>query len=408
MKKICFTLLTLIFAFATAQDLVDIVAPFYSYDFDNLHYNSSYPYSYPVRNSAINTGNPLGIALGGATVASGRMTPEFTVNPANLAMNKYNIIQVNGLFNQYNNVNQNSFSGASYIVSVPVYRGSLSFAGGITREKDYHLYYQNDDIIQRSTGGLYNWRFASAIEIQKDIFVGAEVSLLSGRRNNDINFKLALPSQSAGFIENNKFFGIGGRIGMNYHFLPVLMAGVSLDLPSSLGVSYSLRLYDVVGSSSVDYTVKSPAVFRAGLALTLKLVDLYYSFDYANWQNLTVHSRDLNQVAVDALNHDILNNFGITQAHHFGMALHVPLLPLHFYFGYQYLPDVYQGLNAFRLGNLVPKQLTDRFRSSFSWGASFFLKQGLSITAAFETYYVFYDGENEKPKNTSLSLAYYF
>ncbi|MDX9779793.1 MAG: hypothetical protein RBT66_02010 [bacterium] len=388
MKKILFSILLLIFAFAGAQDLVDMIAPFYSYDFDNEHYNSTYPYSYPVRNSALNTGNPLSVALGGATVAAGPMAPELTVNPASLAMSKYNIIQVNGLFNQYNNVNQNSFAGASYIVSLPVYRGSLNFAGGITREKDYHLYYQTDDIIQRSTGGLYNWRFASAIEIQKDIFVGAEVSLLSGKRNNDINFKNALPSETAGFIENNKYFGIGARIGMNYHFLPVLMAGISLDLPTSLGVSYNLRLYDVAGSSGVDYTVKSPAVFRAGLALTLKLIDLYYSFDYANWQNLTVRSSDLTQVAVDALNHEVLNNFGITQAHHFGMALHVPLLPLHFYLGYQYLPDIYQGLNAFRLGNLVPDQLTDRFRSCFSWGASFFLKQGLCIAAACECYHV--------------------
>lgn len=408
MKKTILITLLLIFSIAGAQDLIDVIAPLHSYDFDNEHYNSPYPYGYPLRSSALNTGNPLSVAIGGASVASGQMTPELTVNPANLAMTKYNIVQVNGLFNRYNNVNQNSFSGASYIGSLPVYRGSLSFAAGVTREKDYHLYYQNDDVLQRSTGGLYNWRFAGAMELQKDVFVGGEISLLSGRRNNDVDFKTAPIGETQGFIESNRYFGARARVGINYHFLPVLNAGISVDLPTFLGVEYGIRLYDTIGESTADYTITSPAVYRAGLALTLKIVDFYYSMDYSNWQAMHIGSADLTQVAVDEINHEILNNFGPGFSHHFGTAVHVPLLPLHLYAGYQYLPDVYQGLNNFGLGNLVPRELADRFRSSFSWGASFFLKQGLSITAAFETYYIHYQEEDERPKNSTISLSYYF
>jgi hypothetical protein len=408
MKKTIIISLILLFSIAGAQELIDVIAPLHSYNYDSDHYNGSYRYNYPLRSSALNTGNPLSIAIGGATVASGQMTPELTVNPANLAMTKYNIIQVNGLFNQYNNVNQNSFSGISYITSVPVYRGSLTFGAGVTREKEYHLYYQDDDVLQRSQGGLYNWRFSGALELQKDIFLGAEVSLLSGRRNNDVDFKNAGVDDVQGFIESNNYFGVGAKVGLNYHFLPVLNAGISVDLPGFLGVDYGLRLYDVSGESQTDYTIHSPAVFRAGMALTLKVVDLYYSFDFTNWQQLRINSGDLSQVAVDDINHEVMNNFGLTYAHHFGMALHVPLLPLHLYAGYQYLPDVYQGLNSFSPGNLVPRQLSDRFRSSFNWGASFFMKQGISITAAFETYYIHYQGQDERPKNTTLSLSYYF
>jgi len=385
-----------------AQDIVDIIAPFRSYAFDEEHFNGTYPYTYPIRSSVNSISGPLGGAIGNATVASGRMIPEFTLNPANLAMTKYNMIHVGGLFNHYNGINQNSLGGISYISAVPVYSGSLSFGAGVTKERDYNLYYRNDDITQRTSGGLYNWRFTGAVEVQKDIFVGGELSLLSGKRNNNIAF-----SPADGFIEENNYFGITGRIGMNYHFLPILNAGVSIDLPTVLGVDYSLRNYSSsLGSTS--YTITSPAILRAGLALTLRIVDLYYSIDYANWQNLTVRSSRLTQGDVDEINREIFDNFSVTYSHHVGMAIHVPLLPLHFYFGYQYLPDAYLGLNGFSLGKLIPRELDDRFSSSFSWGFSLFLKQGLSISASFETAHVFYDEEREKPRNTQLSLGYFF
>ncbi len=407
MKKLFLLFVIISFTFIYAQDLVDIIAPLHSYEFDGNHYNSTYCYDYPIRASALNTGNPLGMAIGQATVASGQMIPEFNVNPANLAMTKYNIVQVSGLFNQYNGVNHNSLSGISYIVSVPAYRGSMTFGGGVNREKDYNLYYQNDDILQRTTGGLYNWRFVGAFEVQKDIFLGGEFSMLSGSRNNDITFKNAPVDETQGYIENNKYFGVSGKIGLNYHAFPVVNIGISIDLPTLLGVDYSLRDYSTT-LGTVDYSIISPAVLRAGFAVTLKIIDFYYSFDYANWQNMTISSSDLLQSDQDELNREIVNNFTITQSHHFGMAVHVPMVPLHFYFGYQYLPDVYLGLNSFSAGNLIPHELIDRFRSSFSWGASFFLKQGISLTASFETYHVFYGGVEEKPKNTNLSLAYFF
>lgn len=407
MKKILILLLTGLLSFAFAQELVDIIAPFYSYDQDDQHYNGTFGYDYPFRASALPTGNPLGSAIGQATVASGQMIPEYTNNPANMAMTKYSSIQVNGLFGSYNGVNSNSLGGINYLVSVPVYSGSMSYAAGVTKVRDYNLYYQNDDIIQRAKGGLYNWHFGGAMEVQEDIYAGAEVSLLTGSKNNDIDFKDPLSSVD-GFIEENKYFGATAKVGLNYHVLSVLNVGVAMDLPSALDVDYSIRNYYNGGTGSVNYDIRTPAVIRAGFALTLKIVDLYYSYDYANWQNLSITSRELSQSYVDEINREILNNFSVTGAHHIGMALHVPLLPLHFYFGYQYLPDVYLGMNNFSLSNLIPNELTDRFTSSFSWGASFFLKQGISLSAAFETYHKFYDGEKEKQTNANLSVSYFF
>jgi len=407
MKKILLLLLIGITSFAFAQELVDVVAPLYAYDFDDAHYNGSSIYSYPLRASALDMGNPLGSAIGHATVASGQMIPEITLNPANLGMTKYSSIQVNGLFNNYNGVSNNSFGGINYIVSLPVYSGSMTYAAGVNREKDYNLFYQDDDIIQRSTGGLYNWHFSGAMEMLEDIYVGAEVSMLTGKRNNDIDFKDVL-SSTDGYIETNSYFGATARVGINYHALSVLNVGFSMDLPSMIGTEYALRSYGSSSSQTVDYSITSPTVMRAGLALTLRIVDLYYSYDYANWQDLKFKSSDLAVTYVDEINREITNNFSIVGSHHIGMALHVPLLPLHFYFGYQYLPDVYQGLNTFTLANIIPRELTDRFRSSFSWGASLFLKQGISVSAAFETYHAFYNGTEEKPTSANLSLAYFF
>ena len=407
MKKFLIMVLVGLLGFAYAQELVDIIAPFHSYDLDDQHYNGTYAYSYPLRSSALPTGSPLGSAIGQATVATGQMIPEYTNNPANIAMTKYSSIQVNGLFGSYSGVNSNGLGGINYLVSVPVYSGSMSYAAGVTRVRDHNLYYQNDDIIQRAKGGLYNWHFGGAMEVQEDIYAGAEVSLLTGKRNNDVNFKDPL-STVDGFIEDNKYFGATAKVGINYHVLPILNIGISMDLPSVLDVDYSIRNYYSSGGGSLNYDIRTPAVYRAGLALTLRVIDLYYSYDYTNWQNLSIASRDLPQSSVDEINREALNNFSVVGAHHIGMAFHVPLLPLHLYLGYQYLPDAYQGLNAFSLANLIPNELSDRFRSSFSWGASFFLKQGISVSASFETYHIFYDEVREKQTNANLSLGYFF
>jgi len=407
MKKILILLMIGIVSFAFAQELIDVIAPLYSYNLDGSHYNGTSTYSYPLRASALETGNPLGSAIGHATVASGQMIPERTLNPANLGMIRYNSVQVNGLFNNYNGVNSNSLGGINYIVSVPVYSGSMTYAAGVNREKDYNLYYQDDDIIQRSTGGLYNWHFNGAMEMLEDIYVGAEISMLSGKKDNDVDFIDVLSSPD-GYIEESSYFGATAKVGINYHAFSVLNIGLSMDLPSVIGTEYSLRSYGSSSSQSVDYAITSPAVMRAGFALTLRIVDLYYSYDYTNWQDMKFSSNDLEVVYVDEINREITNNFSIVGSHHIGMAIHVPLIPLHLYLGYQYLPDVYQGLNSFTLANIVPRELTDRFRSSFSWGASFFLKQGISISAAFETYHAFYNGVEEKPKSMNLSMAYFF
>ena len=407
MKKILLLLMIGILSFAFAQELVDVIAPLHSYNFIVNPQEGEVGIPYPYRTSSLSSENPLGSAIGHATVASGQMIPELTLNPANLGMIKYSSIQVNGLFNNYNGVNSNNLGGINYIASVPVYSGSMTYAAGVNREKDYNLYYQNDDIEQRSTGGLYNWHFNGAMEILEDIYAGAEVSMLTGKRNNDIDFIDAL-SSPGGYIETNSYFGASARVGINYHALSVLNIGLSMDLPSIIGTTYSLRPYGTSSSQTVDYSITSPAVLRAGLALTLRIVDFYYSYDYTNWQDMKFKSSDLEVVHVDDINREITNNFSIVGSHHFGLAVHVPLLPLHLYMGYQYLPDVYQGLNTFSLGNIVPRELTDRFRSSFSWGASFFLKQGVSISAAFETYHAFYNDTEEKPKSANLSLAYFF
>ncbi|RKY54996.1 MAG: hypothetical protein DRP93_04235, partial [Candidatus Neomarinimicrobiota bacterium] len=360
MKKILLLLLIGITGFVFAQELVDVIAPLHAYDFDDAHYNGVSIYSYPLRVSTLEMGNPLGSAIGHATVASGQMIPELTLNPANLGMIKYSSVQVNGLFNNYNGVNSNSLGGINYIVSVPVYSGSMTYAAGVNRKKDYNLYYQDDDIIQRSTGGLYNWHFNGAMEMLEDIYVGAEISMLTGKRDNDIDFKDPLSSPD-GYIENNSYFGATARVGINYHALSVLNIGFSIDLPSMIGTEYTLRSYGSSSSQSVDYSITSPTVMRAGLALTLRIVDLYYSYDYTNWQDMKFKSGDLALAYVDEINREIINNFSIVGSHHFGMAIHVPLIPLHLYMGYQYLPDVYQGLNSLTLANIVPRELSDRF-----------------------------------------------
>jgi len=413
MKKFLILTLASLLGVAFAQELVDVISPFSNYNYVVQAENAG-DIEYNYRSSALNSYSALASAIGNATVASGQMVPQFTSNPANLAMTRYSSLHVSGLFNNYNGVNKNSLGGINYIVSVPVYSGSMTYSAGVQRIKDYNLYYQDDKILQRTNGGLYNWHIGGALEALEDIYVGADVSVLSGKKNNDMEFKI--PANPAGYYEETSYFGATARVGVNYHILPILNVAASMDLPTIMDVDYAFRLYDSNSSQSINYDIKTPAVFRAGFAVTLKIVDLYYSYNYTNWQNTSVKSNEMLLTDLDDLNSDITGNLGVVGSHHIGMAFHVPLIPLHLYMGYQYLPDVHSGLNTFSLGNLIPNELNDDFTSSFSWGASFFLKQGISVSASFETYNSYFDktdngiddGDIEKPKSMNLSMAYYF
>lgn len=405
MKKTILLLGILLLSIASAQDLVDLVAPF-------TWYNETGTTTYPLNTNSASTQGQLSAAVAYATVATGQMIPEFTINPANMAMMRFGSFQVSGQFNSYGSSTKNTLNTLSFIKPVKVYQGNYVWGLSVDRERNFIQKYSDNDISQTAEGGITNWKYATAIEALEDIYIGAEIGLLTGSRENDIEYlsnSLISSIGNGGYVENVSYVGLSTKLGLTYRPYKFLTVGASLDLPTPVSVSHDIREYNN-NNSNFDYSVTKPVTYHAGFALTMKYFDIYYSTDLTNWNELSFSDASMLQSVEDGINREIEDILTNTVSQHIGAALHVPMLPLHLYGGYQYLPnaDAYSTSNLFSLANLNPTEAADKFRSSFSWGASFFMKNGLSITASFETQHIYENDELTKPKNNTLALTYFF
>ncbi len=268
-----------------------------------------------------------------------------------------------------------SLNDLGFVFPFPTVRGSLVFAFGYSRVKDFtsvvdfngfntrssiisSLYDPNaqydipfqvalednsgNTIIQknvtqsgetRESGGLGNWAFSGAIDVEKDLSFGITINLLSGSYNYVRNYVEAdtsnyysdprptVPTDSA-YLKFNTFYfdsdvssdisGINAMFGMMYRLGDVARFGLTMKTPTSITVRES---YTNSGQSVFDdgyiprdtngndltqysytvtdnnYGVLSPWVFGVGASVMpvnglLLAADIQYAdWSQIQWQN---------------------------------------------------------------------------------------------------------------------------
>jgi hypothetical protein len=124
MKKVLIISIVLIGSLFS-QNEYDVLRPFWGFDHSQILSNS----------------------IGGATVASGYITPGLSSNPANLAATQFGYIQVNFSNSEFSSLTSDmshtGFNGFDYVQPVPVYRGRLVFSVGGHKRTDYMSASQN-------------------------------------------------------------------------------------------------------------------------------------------------------------------------------------------------------------------------------------------------------------------------
>ena len=387
MKKIA---LTIIISAVYAQNSYDVLRPFWGFNHSQILSNS----------------------IGGATVASGYITPGLTSNPANLGTIPFAYLQINLSNTEFRNnssdISNTGFNGIDFVQPIPVYRGSFVVSAGAHKVKDYMLSYKSSysdgegneyDLDYSEKGRLSSYHVGAAVEFSKGLYIGADLKFLTGDDEMMIHYdKDSTDYYSPSYTGLSLTLGILHSISRNFQY------GISIDMPTSLHVkepfTYSNHLnLDNSYSGLSEYQVKKPITVHLGAAFLTKIFNIFYEAEHTDWQSLEfssdeIYEEDLELPTSVLINEEIRKNFHQTLSHHIGTAMRVPLIPLHIFAGYQYTPFPE-----------VDGHYGDDIRETYSMGFSLAVKKNVSIQGSFDTHSWEFEGLDESFDKISLGVS---
>ncbi len=209
--------------------------------------------------------------------------------------------------------NNTRINSAILSIPYPTYRGSLVVGIGVVRTADFdrtfrfthrdrHAIY--GDIIaagsEFQSGGLHQWSAGIGMDLSPRVSFGVSISMYTGK--HEYNFEYDLDSASGliyhseQFIEDS-YLGFGAKLGLAMQISPNIGLGLAVESPVTLSIdedvhAYSYELNSLDGESiediyySVEYNVKKPFAFSAGLLIQRGHISLVADIDYADWSQL--------------------------------------------------------------------------------------------------------------------------
>lgn len=269
------------------------------------------------------------LGMGNAASTIGNDFSAIYLNPAALGLYKNSEIIISGYNNNYSNnalyygnslknsLDATNFSQIGLVYKLPVSRGSLVFALGYNRTKDFNRVLQfsgynhgNTSMIQDLTskhsdfaflagvsdsldntringrlqqegkitdeGGLDNWSFAFSTELQKDLFVGATINVINGSFKRDFEYyetdvnnvyssMLLDPSDSrtAGFQRFSYFTSVDwdisgwdAQLGFVYKIKSKGTIGASIRFPRTLTIKETYSLSSIGDFATHSFIVE--------------------------------------------------------------------------------------------------------------------------------------------------------
>lgn len=198
---------------------------------------------------------------------------------------------------------------------IPTYRGSLVFAIGYNQVRSFDAgfsfthYVNSLEVEQTYTeieeGGLNNWVFAGAMEVTKNLSLGAALNLWRGKDDYTFDYFEKDVENIYTFDDFNyaqqiitKYQAVNFKLAALYKFTQFIRFGATISTPVSLDAKenwtekeeqtgdpdFPDESYEESESASWDYGLRAPFVFAAGAAFTL-LPNIVLSADveYNDW-----------------------------------------------------------------------------------------------------------------------------
>ncbi|KPL18580.1 MAG: hypothetical protein AMJ92_07385 [candidate division Zixibacteria bacterium SM23_81] len=213
------------------------------------------------------------------------------------------------------------------VFPVPTYRGSLVFALGAGRVKNFDAFfiqrgYSSQDEWweegqETQSGGLFSWSLGGAIDVSPTLSLGASVNLWDGDYNYDWDAFFAdtrdmyvnPPSDfDTTYIHDTQeadFDGLNLKLGGLLRLSRFVKAGLTIASPVSYDISGEVveRTVDVYDDGSVDqYTdsfyyeneISTPWEFGFGMAWSVPTLLLAADLRYADWSQMKFNDQPLN------------------------------------------------------------------------------------------------------------------
>ncbi len=351
-----------------------------------------------------NGSQSLQSGIGMATVAAGDIIPGYSSNPANLGLQRFMTISSNFTNGRYtsgdNGQSGSGFGGIYAEMPLPVYQGSFVFGLGIHKETDFSGAYSNPEVQTSENGGLYVTSLGTALEFSKHLYIGGNLQYYRGQD------EMLNEWADSTYYFNPTYRGFSGSIGFLQRIIPQFQVGASIQFPTILWVNDHFTYSDHQDgdnsySDTWKYSLTRPFVFHIGSALSTRFFNLFYEFEWTDWNSLkfqsdTIFEADLELPVEIGINNAIRSSFNGTAAHHVGAVVHLPMLPMHIYGGYQYLPVPYSGYYDNDLREVV------------SAGFSMMLNQHFSIHGSWQDYYWKYLGEPEDYQQIAFGVSLHY
>ena len=371
-----------------------------------------------------------GLGMGNATMGEDIGYSNFLNNPAAMGLmnssefafsfNFDSIASDNSFFNNRINVNKNSngISELGFAYKVPTSQGSMVFGFGYSQIKDFNNITQfsgynssNTSMIQdltsvnsqltydlRLSHGVYDsgdnylydetlingglqqegtiqekgeintWQFSGAVEVAKNLYVGATINLLGGTYSNDrvyseIDTKNLYGSNlqidpddplTVDFkefdVNDNISWDISGlnlKAGFVYDMSDMLRLSGAIQTPTSYDIKETYFVqgssyfndnygYDVTPQvSKSEYSVSTPFVYSFGVNSFYKIVTVSAEAELLDYSQ-TKFTNGFSEPERIQKNKDIESNFGFAPRLRFGTAVDLPWVNITLKAGYIY------------------------------------------------------------------------
>jgi long-subunit fatty acid transport protein len=314
------------------------------------------------------------------------------------------------------NTTNTSFNRISFAFPFPTYQGSLVFGLSYYKSKDlasivkfdgfnfnnnskiqsllgtdipYELFLtdnsnntiingdlnQSGDIL--NSGGINNWTFSGAIEVQKNFFIGGNLTIASGSFNHNSNYyeddtRNVYQGETAPgepqttdfqtFYFNNivkwDISGWNAKIGFLYQLEDVARFGATVQFPKTFTIdeNYSelaqsffaaaATPYEYTYSDKVKYDIKTPFELTAATAVNFKGLILSGELTYIDYSELEFSNAqafsDPERFISDA-NKGIKDNLTSVVNYNLGLEYTVPMVGLRLRGGFIMQPSAFKG-----------------------------------------------------------------
>ncbi len=271
-------------------------------------------------------------------------------------------------------------NGAGFVFPIPTYRGSLVFATGYNRVKNFDGVFASREFINTPGDSVYHigdefesgylgyWNFSGSIQLSPNFYFGGAINFWRG--NDDYNWKfyekdeLDLWTFDTNILNQDqirtKMSGTNFKFGGLFTLGKIFNVGGTIETPVTFKATEDWsqsKNYIYFDDGSVQngttetgeytYKIKKPYTFSLGTSLKLPLLILSADARYNDWSQMEY------QDSLSVRNGGIMSTYRETIAYRLGGEVALPLTGLRLRAGYMFDPSPYAKTGAGTISNRV-------------------------------------------------------